>query len=139
MTVLTCCKKVAAGSAEVWELDRVPESGLIPMKIDERALLQERVRTLVLRHALEAVLDRLASATRTGGKNAESELLSLEQSLVSAARSLADRASTQKLAILVAVEDASATIRAAFDHAQERLQAPPVAHLTLVETPAAAA
>lgn len=108
------------------------------MKIDERALLQERVRTLVLRHALQAVLDRLATATQGAGHDAETELLTLEQSLVSAARSIADRASTQKLAVLVAVEDATATIRAAFDSAHDRLDAL-VPHLTLVETPAAVA
>ena len=51
------------------------------MKIDERALLQERVRTLVLRHALQAVLERLAVATRNAGEDAETELLNLEQSL----------------------------------------------------------
>ncbi|MEL6059973.1 MULTISPECIES: hypothetical protein [unclassified Methylobacterium] len=109
------------------------------MKIDERALLQERVRTLVLRHALQAVLDRLAAATRGAGQDAEAELLSLEHALVAAARGLADRASAQKLAVLVAVEDATATIRAAFDDAHDRLErlAPP--HLALVEAPAAVA
>ncbi|TXN74471.1 hypothetical protein FV228_05760 [Methylobacterium sp. WL18] len=91
------------------------------MKLDERALLQERVRTLVLRHALEAALDRLAAATREAGKEATAEFQSLEQSLLSAARSLADRASAQKLAVLVAVEDASATVRSAFDNAHSRL------------------
>ncbi|WP_457103914.1 hypothetical protein [Methylobacterium sp. P5_C11] len=109
------------------------------MKIDERALLQERVRTLVLRHALETVLDRLTTVAREAGKDAEADLLNLEQSLVSAARSLADRASAQKLAVLVAVEDASTTIRAAFDHAHERLDALKPAHLTLVEPTAAVA
>ncbi|MCJ2085322.1 hypothetical protein MKK88_04845 [Methylobacterium sp. E-005] len=109
------------------------------MKIEDRALLQERVRTLVLRHALQAVLDRLATATRGAGQDAEAELLTLEQSLVAAARSLADRASAQKLAVLVAVEDATATIRTAFDNAHDRLDmlAPP--HLALVEVPAAVA
>lgn len=91
------------------------------MKLDERALLQERVRTLVLRHALEAALDRLAAATREAGKEATAEFQSLEQSLLSAARSLADRASAQKLAVLVAVEDASTTVRCAFDNAYSRL------------------
>jgi hypothetical protein len=109
------------------------------MKIDERALLQERVRTLVLRHALEAVLDRLAATAREAGKDAEAEFLSLEQALVSAARSIADRANAQKLAVLVAVEDASTTIRTAFDNAHERLDALRPAHLTLVESPAVAA
>lgn len=109
------------------------------MKIDERALLQERVRTLVLRHALEAVLDRLASVAREAGKDAEAEFLNLEQSLVTAARSLADRASAQKLAVLVAVEDASTTIRAAFDNAHERLDVLRPTHLTLVEPTAAVA
>ena len=108
------------------------------MKIDERALLQERVRTLVLRHALETVLDRLAAAARDGGKDAKHEFLSLEQALVTAARSLADRAATQKLAVLVAVEDASTTIRTAFTNAHDRLDVPP-AHLTLVGTPTAVA
>ena len=109
------------------------------MKIDERALLQERVRTLVLRHALEAVLARLATATQEAGTDTETEFLDLERSLVSAARSIAERASTQKLAVLVAVEDASTTIRAAFDAAHERLDALRPVHLTLVETPDAVA
>ena len=109
------------------------------MKIDERALLQERVRTLVLRHALEAVLDRLAAAARDSGKVAEDEFRALEQSLVTAARGLADRAATQKLAVLVAVEDASTTIRTAFSNAHDRLDVPPLAHLALVETPTAVA
>ncbi|WP_342109484.1 hypothetical protein [Methylobacterium sp. SI9] len=109
------------------------------MKIDERALLQERVRTLVLRHALQAVLDRLAVATRKAGQDAEAELLTLEQSLVAAARGLADRASAQKLAVLVAVEDATATIRAAFDNAHDRLELPAPPQLALVEAPAAVA
>jgi hypothetical protein len=109
------------------------------MKIDERALLQERVRTLVLRHALEAVLDRLATVARDSGRDAEGEFLTLEHSLVTAARSLADRAATQKLAVLVAVEDASATIRAAFNNAHDRLDVAPAAHLTLVEAPTAVA
>ena len=109
------------------------------MKIDERALLQERVRTLVLRHALEAVLARLATAAQEAGTDTETEFLDLEQSLVSAARSIAERASTQKLAVLVAVEDASTTIRAAFDAAHERLDALRPVHLTLVETPDAVA
>jgi hypothetical protein len=109
------------------------------MKIDERALLQERVRTLVLRHALEAVLDRLASTARESGKDAENVLLNLETALVSAARSIADRATSQKLAVLVAVEDATTTIKAAFNNAQERLDVTPAAHLTLVEPAAAVA
>jgi hypothetical protein len=109
------------------------------MKIDERALLQERVRTLVLRHALEAVLARLATATQRAGTDTETEFLDLEQSLVSAARSIADRATAQKLAVLVAVEDASTTIRAAFDAAHERLEAARPVQLTLVETPDAVA
>ena len=109
------------------------------MKIDERALLQERVRTLVLRHALQAVLERLAIATRNAGEDAETELLNLEQSLVSAARSIADRASAQKLAVLVAVEDATTTIRAAFDTAHDRLDALAPPRLALVGTPVAAA
>ncbi|MEE7506333.1 hypothetical protein ACLBXO_16145 [Methylobacterium sp. C33D] len=109
------------------------------MKIDERALLQERVRTLVLRHALEAVLDRLASVAREAGKDAETEFLSLEQALVSAARGLADRATAQKLAVLVAVEDAGTTIRAAFDNAHDRLEVLRPAHLTLVAPTAAVA
>jgi hypothetical protein len=109
------------------------------MKIDERALLQERVRTLVLRHALEAVLERLAIAARDAGKDAETELLDLEQSLVSATRSMADRAISQKLAVLVAVEDANTTIRTAFDAAHDRLEALRPVHLTVVETPDAVA
>ena len=109
------------------------------MTIDERALLQERVRTLVLRHALEAVLDRLAAAARDSGMDAEREFRVLEQALATAARGLADRASTQKFAVLVAVEDASATIKTAFSNAHHRLDVPPSTHLTLVETPAAVA
>ena len=94
------------------------------MKIDERALLQERVRTLVLRPALEAVLDRLASAARDAGRDAEAEFHGLEQSLIAAAR---------------AVEDASTTIRAAFDNAHERLDVLRPSQLTLVEPEAAVA
>ncbi|MCJ2069029.1 hypothetical protein MKK75_09470 [Methylobacterium sp. J-030] len=109
------------------------------MKIEDRALLQERVRTLVLRHALQAVLDRLAAATRVAGQDAEAELLTLEQSLVAAARSLADRASAQKLAVLVAVEDAAATIRTAFDNAHDRLENLTPPQLAFVEAPAAVA
>ena len=93
------------------------------MRLDERALLQERVRTLVLRHALEAALDRLAIATRETGKEVAAEYQSLEQALLSAARNIADRSTAQKLAVLVAVEDASATIRSAFDNAHGRLDA----------------
>ncbi|AYO81143.1 hypothetical protein [Methylobacterium brachiatum] len=100
------------------------------MKLDERALLQERVRTLVLRHALEAALERLAAATRETGKEAAAEFQSLEQSLLSAARSIADRATSQKLAVLVAVEDASATLRSAFDNAHTRLDALPAERLS---------
>ncbi|MDP4003579.1 hypothetical protein [Methylobacterium sp. NEAU K] len=103
------------------------------MKIDERALLQERVRTLVLRHALEAVLGRLAAATRETGKDPEAELLSLEHALISAARTIADRTTAQKLAVLIAVEDASATVRAAFDNAHSRLDAVRPAPLSSVE------
>lgn len=138
-TLLNCCKKVAAQFAEVWELNRVPESGLSSMKIDERALLQERVRTLVLRHALEAALDRLASTARESGKDAEHVLSNLEHALVTAARGIADRATSQKLAVLVAVEDASTTIKAAFSNAQARLDVTPAAHLSLVEPTAAVA
>ena len=109
------------------------------MKLDERALLQERVRTLVLRHAFQAVLDRLAAAARGAGQDAEVELLTLEQSLVAAARGLADRASAQKLAVLVGVEDATATIRSAFDNAHDRLEQLTPPQLALVEAPAAVA
>jgi hypothetical protein len=100
------------------------------MKLDERALLQERVRTLVLRHALEAALERLAAVTRETGREAAAEFHSLEQSLLSAARSIADRATSQKLAVLVAVEDASATLRSAFDNAHGRLDARPAEQLS---------
>lgn len=91
------------------------------MRLDERALLQERVRTLVLRHALETTLERLAASARAAGRDAEAEFESLESTLLAAARGLAERASAQKLAVLVAVEDAGATIRAAFDTAHARI------------------
>ncbi|MDP4025593.1 hypothetical protein Q8W71_23440 [Methylobacterium sp. NEAU 140] len=94
------------------------------MKFDDRTRLQERVRTLVLRHALEAALQRLSAATRDAGRDPEAELLALERTLAATARDLADRASAQKLTVLVAVEDATATIRAAFDAAHARLDAP---------------
>ena len=68
-------KRWLHGQPNYDNLTVLPEHGLTPMKIDERALLQERVRTLVLRHALQAVLDRLAVATRGAGQDAESELL----------------------------------------------------------------
>jgi hypothetical protein len=93
------------------------------MKPEERALLQERVRTLVLRHALETALERLGAAARAAGRDAEAELRELERALLAAARSLADRATVQKLSILAAVEDAAGTIQGAFDAAHTRLDA----------------
>lgn len=89
------------------------------MKPDERALLQERVRTLVLRHALEAAFGRLATVS---GGEAEDELLRLEHTLVATARKIADLPQMASLAAMVAVEDALGTIRDAFDAAHARLE-----------------
>lgn len=91
------------------------------MKLEERALLQERVKTLVLGHALEAVLAQFAKADQAAGRDAEADLTRLETMLLNAAQGLADRATTQKLSVLVAVEDVSATVRAAFDTARQTL------------------
>lgn len=102
------------------------------MKPDERALLQERVRTLVLRHALEAAFSRLATVS---GPGAEDELLRLEHALVATARKIADLPQMASLAAMVAVEDAVGTIRGAFDAAHARIEpAMPVAQ----DTPLAA-
>ncbi len=89
------------------------------MKQNDRALLQERVRTLVLRHALEAALNRLGAAS---GAAAEDELLRLEHVIVTAARNLGAVPDALRLAAMVAVEDAVGTIRGAFDAAHQRLE-----------------
>jgi hypothetical protein len=94
---------------------RHDESAAVPMKLEERALLQERVKTLVLGHALEGALTRFAEADRAAGRDTLADLARFEDLLLTAARGLADRATTQKLAVLVAVEDVSATVRAAFE------------------------
>ena len=85
------------------------------MKLEERALLQERVKALVLGHALEGALARFAEADQAAGRDTLADLARFEALLLAAAQGLADRAATQKLAVLVAVEDVSATVRAAFD------------------------
>lgn len=97
------------------------ESAASTMKPEERTLLQERVKTLVLGQALDLALSRLAESGQAAGRDAEATLASLEDLLLSAARSLADRATTQKLAVLVAVEDVSATLKAAFDGARAKI------------------
>ena len=92
------------------------------MKQSERALLQERVRTLVLRHALEAALGRLIDL---GGPEIGEELFRLEHRIVAAGRNLGAMPSEMALSTMVAVEDAITTIRAAFDVAHQRLDAEP--------------
>lgn len=89
------------------------------MKQNERALLQERVRTLVLRHALEAALARLAAVA---GRSSEDELLGLEHAVVAAARGIGTVPNAMKLAAMVAVEDAIGTIRGAFDATHQRME-----------------
>ncbi len=91
------------------------------MNLTERALYQERVRTLVMRHALEAALARLGS---TAGADAEAELLRLEHAVVAASRALPVTLKDGRLATMVAVEDALVHIRGAFDAAHGRLDAP---------------
>ncbi|MCG5248512.1 hypothetical protein MCX33_21460 [Methylorubrum extorquens] len=92
------------------------------MKQNERAILQDRVRTLVLRHALEAALQRLAHLS---GASAEEELLRLEHSLVVATRRVGEVPGNMQLAALVAVEDAVVAIRTAFDTVHQRIEAAP--------------
>lgn len=89
------------------------------MKQNERALLQERVRTLVLRHALEATLSKMATMA---GPEAHECLERLELAIVSAARNLVTLPSEMQLAALVAAEDAVATIRSAFDATHQRIE-----------------
>lgn len=101
----------------------VGESAGNPMRIEERALLQERVKTLVLEHALEATLARFADMQRTGGVDVGPDLSRLEDLLLNAARDLADRATQQKLSVLVAVEDVSATLKSVFEGARNRIAA----------------
>lgn len=95
------------------------------MKPEERALLQERVKILVLGQALNLALSRLAEADQAAGRDAWADLSSLEETLLVAARTLADRAAAQKLAVLVAVEDVSTTLRAAFDGARAQIDLKP--------------
>ncbi len=93
------------------------------MRIEERALLQERVKTLVLEHALEATLTRFADLHDPAGRDVGADLSRLETLLLGAARDLADRATQQKLSVLVAVEDVSTTLKSAFDAARGRVAA----------------
>lgn len=93
------------------------------MKPEERALLQERVKTLVLGQALALALSRLAEADQAAGRDARADLSGLEEMLLGAARGLADRATAQKLAVLVAVEDVSTALRTAFDGARAQIEA----------------
>ncbi|MCE4223943.1 hypothetical protein HCU64_09290 [Methylobacterium sp. C25] len=90
------------------------------MKHSERALLQERVRTLVLTHALEATLSRLSAMS---GSGAEEELTRLEHHIAAAGRTLGTMPGEMALSTMVAVEDAITTIRGAFDRAHDRLEA----------------
>ncbi len=92
------------------------------MKKNDRAILQDRVRTLVLRHALEAALQRLAHLS---GASAEEELLRLEHSIVFATRRVGEIPGNVQLAALVAVEDAVAAIRTAFDTVHGQIEAAP--------------
>lgn len=96
------------------------------MKQNDRAILQDRVRTLVLRHALEAALQRLA---RLSDATAEEELLRLEHSIVFAARRAGEIQGNVQLAALVAVEDAVEAIRTAFDTVHQRIEAVPAVSL----------
>nr|WP_245421555.1 hypothetical protein [Methylobacterium sp. B4] len=96
------------------------------MKQNDRAILQDRVRTLVLRHALEATLQRLSQLS---GTSAEEELLRLEHSIVLATRRMGEVPGHVQLATLVAVEDAVGTIRAAFDTAHQRIEMAPATPL----------
>ncbi|GEO99688.1 hypothetical protein [Methylobacterium haplocladii] len=90
------------------------------MKQNERALLQERVRTLVLIHALEATLSRLMTLS---GDGAGEELMQLEHRITAAGRMLGTMPGEMALTTMVAVEDAVGTIRGAFDRAHDRLEA----------------
>lgn len=90
------------------------------MNQNDRALLQERVRTLVLRHALEAALNRLSLLS---GAASDDELDRLEHAIVSAARNMSAVPNAMKLSAMVAVEDAVGTIRAAFDSSRRRAEA----------------
>ncbi|GJE56717.1 hypothetical protein FV217_15695 [Methylobacterium sp. WL9] len=90
------------------------------MKQSERALLQERVRTLVLTHALEATLSRLMTLS---GCDAGEELTRLEHRITAAGRMLGTMPGEMALTTMVAVEDAIGTIRSAFDRAYDRLDA----------------
>ena len=92
------------------------------MKQNERAILQDRVRTLVLRHALEAALQRLSHLS---GASAEEELLRLEHSIVLATRRVGEVPGNMQLAALVAVEDAVTAIRTAFDTVHQRIESAP--------------
>lgn len=92
------------------------------MKHNDRAILQDRVRTLVLRHALEAALQRMAQLS---GDSAEEELLRLEHSIVFATRRIGEVPGNVQLAALVAVEDAVAAIRTAFDSVHQRIETAP--------------
>ncbi len=95
------------------------------MKQNDRAILQDRVRTLVLRHALEAALQRLAHLS---GDSAEEELLRLEHSIVFATRRIGDVPGNVQLAALVAVEDAVAAVRTTFDTVHQRTETAPGAN-----------
>ncbi|GJE77318.1 MULTISPECIES: hypothetical protein [Methylorubrum] len=96
------------------------------MKQNERALLQERVRTLVLRHALEAALQRVADLS---GAMAEEDLIKLEHAVVGATRRVGEMPGDVRLATLIAVEDAVTVIRAAFDTVHQRIEAAPASAL----------
>lgn len=105
------------------------------MKQNERAVLQDRVRSLVLRHALEATLQRLAGLA---GARAEEHLMTLEHAIVTATRRIGAMPGDVQLATAVAVEDAVAVIRAAFDTAHQRVEAAQAPVLAAVAAPAEA-
>lgn len=79
-----------------------------------------------MRHALEATLQRLSQLS---GVSAEEELLRLEHSIVFATRRIGEVPGNVQLATLVAVEDAVATIRGAFDAVHQRIETTPAAPL----------
>ncbi|WP_238257929.1 hypothetical protein [Methylobacterium gnaphalii] len=70
-------------------------------------------------HALEATLSRLVTL---GGSNAEDELNQLEHRIAAASRTLGTMPGDMALTTMVAVEDAVAIIRGAFDRTHDRLE-----------------
>ncbi|SFK53254.1 hypothetical protein SAMN04488125_102304 [Methylorubrum salsuginis] len=75
-----------------------------------------------MRHALEAALQRVAELS---GFRAEEDLLKLEHAIVGATRRVGEMPGDVKLATLVAVEDAVAVVRAAFDTVHQAVEVAP--------------